>query len=139
MRRYTDGMFDLRDEKCVVKYGNGAHSTSTVVGVWAEYLIDKGTRKKVVLDEVTVVPGSAYNLSSLTHILNKGKIETDWEIMKLVCQGETISFDQRIVSSNGFLLVAKFKLRTQIPPQHALFVNRQPKFKQKTYMQEWAI
>jgi hypothetical protein len=24
MRRHTDDMFDMREEKCVVKYGNGA-------------------------------------------------------------------------------------------------------------------
>jgi hypothetical protein len=62
MRRTTDGMFDLREEKCVIKYRNGSSSTSTVVGKWAGIVNSHGERKKVILDNVTVVPGSAYNL-----------------------------------------------------------------------------
>ncbi|KAG7340680.1 integrase core domain containing protein [Nitzschia inconspicua] len=31
MRRDTSGMYDLREEKCIIKYGNGAQSTSTIV------------------------------------------------------------------------------------------------------------
>jgi hypothetical protein len=33
IRRNAEGMFDLRDEKCVVRYGNGAHSLWWVNGL----------------------------------------------------------------------------------------------------------
>jgi hypothetical protein len=68
MRRNTDGMFDLRDEKCVINYENSAHSKSAVVGKWAGCVMEKGIKKKVVLDQVTVVPGSACDLFFLTYI-----------------------------------------------------------------------
>ena len=87
MRRNTDGMFDIREEKCIVRYGNGAHSTSTTVGKWAGMIDQDGEKKKVILDGVTVVPGSAYNLFSLTRTLNKGILSSEGEIMILQCKG----------------------------------------------------
>ncbi|KAG7343615.1 gag-polypeptide of LTR copia-type [Nitzschia inconspicua] len=107
MRRDTSGMYDLREEKCVIKYGNGAQSTSTVVGKWAGMIKDNGVLKKVILDGVTVVPGSAYNLFSLTRALNKGIVKSNGETMILECNGTTISFDHRIETANGFLLAAR--------------------------------
>jgi hypothetical protein len=79
MRRNTDGMFDLRHEKCIVKYGNGSSSTSTMVGKWSGIVDDNGTKKKVILENVTVVPGSAYNLFSLTRVLGKGTLTSHGE------------------------------------------------------------
>ena len=108
-RRNTDGMFDMRGEKCIVRYGNGAHSTSTTVGKWAGMIDQDGEKKKVILDGVTVVPGSAYNLFSLTRTLYKGILSSEGEIMILQCKGMTIRFDHRIETANGFLLAAKFE------------------------------
>jgi hypothetical protein len=115
MRKNTDGMYDLRHEKCVVKYGNGSSSTSTVVGKWAGFVNNNGVRSKVILENVTVVPGSAYNLFSLTRVLCKGTITSDGEMMQLICNGVTIKFDHRIETSNGFLLAAKFDAVDQEP------------------------
>ncbi|KAG7336872.1 reverse transcriptase RNA-dependent DNA polymerase, partial [Nitzschia inconspicua] len=109
MRRDTSGMYDLREEKCIIKYGNGAQSTSTVVGKWAGMIKDNGVLKKVILDGVTVVPGSAYNLFSLTRALNKGIVKSNGETMILECNGTTIRFDHRIETANGFLLAARFE------------------------------
>ncbi|KAG7355197.1 hypothetical protein IV203_004553 [Nitzschia inconspicua] len=109
MRLNTSGMYDLRKEKCVIKYGNRAHSTSTVVGKWAGMIKDNGVLKKVILDGVTVVPGSAYNLLSLTRALNKGIIKSNGETMILECNRTTIRFDHRIETANGFLLAARFE------------------------------
>jgi hypothetical protein len=109
MRRNTDGMFDLRREKCVVRYGNGSQSTSTVAGKWAGFIDDNGSRKKVILDDVTVIPGSAYNLFSLTRSLSKGTLQSYVEEMTLSYKGVTIRFNHRIETSNGFLLAAKFE------------------------------
>jgi hypothetical protein len=116
MRRNTEGMFDLRNDKCIVRYGHGSHSTSTVVGKWSGYIMDNGERKMVTLDDVTVVPGSAYNLFSLTRTLKEGTLESVSETrklivsetMKLICNGVPILLDHRIETANGFLLAAKF-------------------------------
>jgi hypothetical protein len=91
--------FDLREEQCVIKYGNGSSSTSTVVGKWAGIVNSHGERKKVILDNVTVVPGSAYNLFSLTRVLSEGTLSSDGEKMRLICNGTAICFDHRIETS----------------------------------------
>jgi hypothetical protein len=109
MRKNTEGMFDLRHEQSVIKYGNGSQSTSTVVGKWSGYITDNGVKKKIILDEVTVVPGSAYNLFSLTRVLSRGSLKSFGQEMVLECQGVTIRFNHRIETANGFLLPAKFE------------------------------
>jgi hypothetical protein len=88
---------------------NVAHSTSTTVGKWAGMIDQEGQKKKVILDGVTVVPGSAYNLFSLTRTLNKGTLSSEGEVMILQCKGITIRFDQGIETANGFLLAGKFE------------------------------
>jgi hypothetical protein len=86
----------------------------------------------VILDEVTVVPGSAYNLVfSLTRILNRGKIETDGEVMMIVCQDVTIRFDHRIESTNGFLLAAKYESMDKQTATACTAVTKESKFQAK--------
>jgi hypothetical protein len=70
-------------------------------------------KKRVILEEVTVVPGSAYNLFSLTRVLNKGSLKSFGQEMILECKGVTIRFNHRIETANGFLLAAKFEQETK--------------------------
>ncbi|KAG7344883.1 gag-polypeptide of LTR copia-type [Nitzschia inconspicua] len=75
MRRDTSGMYDLREEKCVIKYGNGAQSTSTVVGKWAGLIKDNRVLKKVILDGVTVVPGFDHRIETANGFLLAARFE----------------------------------------------------------------
>jgi hypothetical protein len=102
-------LFDLQHEQCVIKFGIGPQSTSTVAGKWSGYITDNGEQKKIILDEVAVVPGSAYNLFSLTRILSRGSLKSYGQEMVLECKGVTIRFNHRVETANSFLLAAKFE------------------------------
>jgi hypothetical protein len=45
IRKDTTDMFDIKEEKCVVKYGYGSYSTSTKVGKWAGLIENNGKQK----------------------------------------------------------------------------------------------
>jgi hypothetical protein len=68
-------------------------------------------------------------LFSLTRILNKGKIETDGEVMMLVCQDVTIRFDHLIESMKGFLLAAKFESMDKQKATACTTVTKEYKFR----------
>jgi len=110
------GMFDIKEEKCFVRIGDGKILTSTKVGKKRVTVVQKdGTMTDIDLSPFKHVPGLWVNLFALLSPLTTGWLIPNVGPALTLKKGETfITFDRIFATKDGFLggvdMIAKDEL-----------------------------
>ena len=99
------GMFDVKEEKCSVRIGDGKMLTSTKVGKKRVTVVQKdGTMTDIVLSPFKHVPGLWVNLFALLLPLTTGwLISNAGPVLTLKNGATSISFDRIFKTKDGYL------------------------------------
>ena len=119
MATTTDGMFDMKDCRIPVRFGNKSELFATKVEKFRGVAVSKNRKKTpILLYDVKYVPGLHCNLLSLSKAMKVFELSGKDNQLKLKFKNLEYSFDHKIKSGTGFLFGLKVvtgKGNTMVP------------------------
>ena len=115
MRYSLEGMTDLSPTNIGITIGSGKKLSGTQQGTWhGTVLHSDGHTENITLKEVVYCPELSFNLFSLTKAMsNGGKLGSDGTTITMTKGKQTIRFDRRIQTTNGYLSGVEIAPRTE--------------------------
>ena len=81
MTNSLSGMTKLKQTNTIIQIGDGESITGAQIGTWQGFIINKGSKSRLTLEEVTYVPTLAMNLFSITKALsNKATLSSNGKL-----------------------------------------------------------
>ena len=104
----TTRMFDLKDCKTLVQFGNKSKRYATKIGKFKDIAVSKsGEKTPILLNDVKFTPYLHYNLLSLSKEMKVFKQSRKDDQLKLILKSPEYCFDHKIKSGLGFLFGLK--------------------------------
>ena len=108
MAMTTNGMFDMKDFKILVCFGNKSELYATKIRKFQGVAVSKsGKKTPILLNNFKFVPGLHCNLLSLSKAMKIFELSGKDNQLKLKFKTLEYSFDHKIKSGSGFLFGLK--------------------------------